>query len=193
MVERKKKQFHAFTTLSPFCFFLIWNKVRHGWAFYQLGQQKFCWQKCWVNNFFCLTNRADEEGSACNVSAVNVTYCCPSSHPTAPLIGRPKSANYLGVAIKYLSVLTSDRWNGSSSELQCNNRAAFPPILQVEQLDKVNRCLARYSLRATTTNWPTNRAPKKPAWPGPYQPKMPILGQIWSFLGKKSFFLLEKS
>ena len=23
-------------------------------------------------------------------------------------------------------------------------------------------------------------------------PKMPILGQIWSFLGKKSFFLLEK-
>ena len=58
---------------------------------------------------------------------------------------------------------------------------------------KVNRCLARYSPRATTTNWPTNRAPKKPAWPGPYEPKMPILGQIWSFLGKKSFFLLEKS
>ena len=54
MVERKKKQFHAFTTLSPFCFFLIWNKVRHGWAFYQLGQQKFCWQKCWANNFFLL-------------------------------------------------------------------------------------------------------------------------------------------
>ena len=60
-------------------------------------------------------------------------------------------------------------------------------------LDKVNRCLARYSPRATTTNWPTNRAPKKPAWPGPNLPKMPILGQIWSFLGKKSFFLLEKS
>ena len=31
---------------------------------------------------------------------------------------------------------------------------------------KVNRCLARYSPRATTTNRPTNRAPKKPAWPG---------------------------
>ena len=27
-----------------------------------------------------------------------------------------------------------------------------------------------------------------PAWPGPNWPKMPILGQIWSFLGKKSFF-----
>ena len=33
--------------------------------------------------------------------------------------------------------------------------------------DKVNRCLARYSPRATTTNRPTNRAPHKPAWPGP--------------------------
>ena len=29
--------------------------------------------------------------------------------------------------------------------------------------DKVNRCLARYSPRATTTNQPTNRAPK--VWP----------------------------
>ena len=54
--------------------------------------------------------------------------------------------------------------------------------------NKVNRCLARYSPRATTTNRPTNRAPKKPAWPGPNWPKIPILGQIWSFLGKKSFF-----
>ena len=35
------------------------------------------------------------------------------------------------------------------------------------RLDKVNRCLARYSPRATTINRPTNRAPKKPAWPGP--------------------------
>ena len=61
------------------------------------------------------------------------------------------------------------------------------------RIHKVNRCLARYSPRATTANRPTNRAPKKPAWPGPYQPKMPILGQIWSFLGKKSFFLLEES
>ena len=58
-------------------------------------------------------------------------------------------------------------------------------------LHKVNRCLARYSPRATPTNRPTNRAPN--ACPGPNWPKMPILGQIWSFLGKKSFFLLEKS
>ena len=61
------------------------------------------------------------------------------------------------------------------------------------QYHKVNRCLARYNPRATTINRPTNRAPNKPAWPGPNWPKMPILGQIWSFLGKKSFFLLEKS
>ena len=40
-------------------------------------------------------------------------------------------------------------------------------ITIVTKYDKVNRCLARYSLRATTTNRPTNRAPKKPAWPGP--------------------------
>ena len=59
--------------------------------------------------------------------------------------------------------------------------------------NKVNRCLARYSPRATTTNRPTNRALNKPAWPGQNWPKMPILGQIWSFLGKKSFFLQEKS
>ena len=32
---------------------------------------------------------------------------------------------------------------------------------------KVNRCLARYSPRATTTNRPTYRATNKPAWPGP--------------------------
>ena len=32
---------------------------------------------------------------------------------------------------------------------------------------KVNRCLARYSPRVTTTNRPTNRALNKPAWPGP--------------------------
>ena len=48
---------------------------------------------------------------------------------------------------------------------------------------KVNRCLARYSPRATTTNHPTNRAPNEPARPGS---KWPISGQIWSFLGKKS-------
>ena len=35
------------------------------------------------------------------------------------------------------------------------------------QKHKVNRCLARYSPRATTTNRPTNRALNKPAWPGP--------------------------
>ena len=60
-------------------------------------------------------------------------------------------------------------------------------------LYKVNRCLARYSPRATTTNRSTNRALNKPAWPGLNWPKLPVLGQIWSFLGKKSFFLLEKS
>ena len=53
---------------------------------------------------------------------------------------------------------------------------------------KVNRCLARYSPCATTTNRPTNRALNKPAWPGPNWPKMPILGQIWA---KNPFFYLR--
>ena len=52
------------------------------------------------------------------------------------------------------------------------------------RLHKVNRCLARYSPRATTTNQPTNRATNELARPGPKWPKMPISGQIWSFLGK---------
>ena len=37
----------------------------------------------------------------------------------------------------------------------------------VQVCHKVNRCLARYSPRATTTNRSTNRAQNKPAWPGP--------------------------
>ena len=40
-------------------------------------------------------------------------------------------------------------------------------VTDLDDSDKVNRCLARYSPRATTTNRPTNRAPNKPAWPGP--------------------------
>ena len=53
---------------------------------------------------------------------------------------------------------------------------------------KVNRCLLRYSLHVTTTNQPTNRAPDKPEMPCPKCPKMPILSQIWSFLGKNPSF-----
>ena len=42
---------------------------------------------------------------------------------------------------------------------------------------KVNRCLARYTPRATTTNQSTNRAPNEPAPPGPKWTKMPIWGK----------------
>ena len=41
------------------------------------------------------------------------------------------------------------------------------PMCPKAFFDKVNRCLARYSPRATTTNGPTNRALNKPALPGP--------------------------
>ena len=40
---------------------------------------------------------------------------------------------------------------------------------------KVNRCLARYSSLATTTN----RAPNEPARPGPKWPKMAKFGRFW--------------
>ena len=36
-----------------------------------------------------------------------------------------------------------------------------------QQIYKINRCLARYSPRATTTNRPINRALNKSAWRGP--------------------------
>merc|ERR1712012_732927 len=59
---------------------------------------------------------------------------------------------------------------------------------------KVNRCLARYSPRATTTNRPTNRAPNKPAWPkltknANFGPNLVVFGQkILFFTGEiKSF------
>ena len=45
---------------------------------------------------------------------------------------------------------------------------------------KVNRCLAQYSLRATTTNQPTNRAPNEPARLGKnanFGPNVVVLGQ----------------
>ena len=76
---------------------------------------------------------------------------------------------------------------------------------------KVNRCLATYSPHGSTTNQPTKQLGTK--WAGLYcpgtlftlvffllghetkwvknaniWPKMPILGQIWSFLGQKSIF-----
>ena len=78
--------------------------------------------------------------------------------------------------------------NWTALHFKCSPPPAFQHSARLHFSNKVNRCLARYSPRATTTNRPTNRAPKKPAWPGPNWPKMPILGQIWSFWGKKSFF-----
>ena len=64
--------------------------------------------------------------------------------------------------------------------------------LFLDNMYKVNRCLARYSRRATTTNRPTNWALNNPAWPEPNWPKMPnlvVFGQkILFFTGEiKSF------
>ena len=59
-------------------------------------------------------------------------------------------------------------------------------------LDKVNRCLARYSPRATTTNQPTNRAPNEPARPGKnanFGPNLVVFGQkIQIFTGESKSF-----
>ena len=60
-------------------------------------------------------------------------------------------------------------------------------MIQFNQLDEVHRCLARYSPRATTNSQPINRAPMSQQWS-----EMQISGQIWSFLGKKSYFYWRK-
>ena len=54
-------------------------------------------------------------------------------------------------------------------------------------LYKVNRCLARYSPSATTTNRPSNRAPNKPAWPGPNWPKCQFWAKFGRFWAKNPF------
>ena len=57
--------------------------------------------------------------------------------------------------------------------------------------NKVNRCLARYSPRATTTNQPTNKAPNEPAMErnAKFGPNLVVSGQkILFFTGEiKSF------
>ena len=57
-----------------------------------------------------------------------------------------------------------------------------------EQFNKVNRCLARYSPRATTTCQPINRAPNESAMVrnAKFGPNLVVSGQ-------KILFLLEKS
>ena len=42
---------------------------------------------------------------------------------------------------------------------------SFGTNITKNHLDKVNRCLARYSLCTTTTNQPTHRSPNEPARP----------------------------
>ena len=59
-------------------------------------------------------------------------------------------------------------------------------------LDKVKRCLARYSLRATTTSQPINRAPNEPAMVGNanFGPNLVIFGQkVLFFTGENKSFV----
>ena len=59
-------------------------------------------------------------------------------------------------------------------------------------IDKVNRCLARYSPRATTTSQPINRAPNEPAMVrnAKFGPNLVVSGQNILFLLEKSKVLL---
>ena len=54
--------------------------------------------------------------------------------------------------------------------------------------DKVNRCLARYSPRATTASQPINRAPNEPA-----MVRIANFGPNLVVFEQKILFLLEKS
>ena len=61
--------------------------------------------------------------------------------------------------------------NSIQNKRMTRNRSLFTlsslifitPMLPSGNIYKVNRCLARYSPRASTTNQPTNRAPNEPA------------------------------
>ena len=82
--------------------------------------------------------------------------------------------------------------NGATFKFNKSHSFEFYCCSPRGDLNKVNRCLTRYSPRATTTNRPTNRAPNKPAWHGRNWPKMPnlvVFGQkILFFTGEiKSF------
>ena len=102
----------------------------------------------------------------------------------------------ISIDLKFLTTQKTCRQSGLLQLFLQGVPSAFPlhclllDLPVKKQYHKVNRCLARYSPRAKTTNrsFNSNRAPNKPAWPGPIWPKMPILGQIWSFLGKNPFF-----
>ena len=61
-------------------------------------------------------------------------------------------------------------------------------MLIILNSNKVNRCLTRYSPRATTTSQPINRAPNEPAMVrnAKFGPNLVVSGQ-------KILFLLEKS
>ena len=73
------------------------------------------------------------------------------------------------------------RWGRSeNSQEKHNSQPGFK--------NKVNRCLARYSPRATTTSQPTNRAPNEPA-----MDKNINFGLNLVVFGQKILFLLEKS
>ena len=65
-------------------------------------------------------------------------------------------------------------------------------ILIHSVLYKVNRCLARYSPRATTTNQPTNRAPNEPARPGPCDQKCQFRAKFGHFGAKNPNFYWRK-
>ena len=63
-----------------------------------------------------------------------------------------------------------------TSALYKAGRISKPIFIVSIDIYKVNRCLARYSPRATTTTQPTNWAPNEPASPG----KNAKLGRSWA-------------
>ena len=124
----------------------------------------FVWLSCLLCNVDEPTQKESRwraEGVQCVCCQCDLLLSFPLILAT-PLIGRPsRQTTWVSPSSISLSWQVTD---GMALQVRCS--AASPSILQVEQLDKVNRCLARYSPRATTTNWPTNRAPNEPAWPG---------------------------
>ena len=77
-------------------------------------------------------------------------------------------------------------------QFHCEHEPYWISVIFHHYLPKVNRCLARYSPRTTTTNQPTDRAPNEPARTGKnanFGPNLDVFGQkIPIFTGEiKSF------
>ena len=98
-------------------------------------------------------------------------------------------ANSFGVSTKFIDdhasrFIAAGRLSAKIDKYGVWDRRHLIKTPLFDELYKVNRCLARYSLHATTTNQRGTKLTGKA-----YKcTRKHILGQIWPFLGQNSYF-----